>query len=126
MSLHENATSKGDIDLSRHGDFMGSTASLRYGKVVGDVYGIDPVFRGALLNPTGGLVGPGDDSYEPSDNDAIGYHGIFHDAAGYLYNHQGKIGPGYDYMDRDPFATSNSLTGQVGGISWWTWMFCLV
>lgn len=118
LNLHHNATSKGAIDLSRHPDFMGSTASLRYGKVVGDVFGIDPVF-GALLNPTGGLVGSADDSYEPGDNDAIGYHGIFHDAAGYLYNHQDKVGPGYDYLGREPFPTSNPLTGQLGGISWW-------
>jgi len=106
-----------DIDLNRHGNFLGSTVSLRYGAVVGDTFGIDPVF-GSLLNPTGGLVGPGSDSYQPGPNDAVGYHGIFHDAAGYLYNYQG-IGPGYDYMGREPFATSSPLTGQVGGISWW-------
>lgn len=106
------------IDLNRHGDFLGTTVSLRYGAVVGDALGIDPVF-GSLLNPTGGLVGPGDDSYQPSANDAIGYHGVFHDAAGYLYNYQG-MGPGYDYLNRDFLSTDNPLSGQVGGISWWT------
>ncbi len=105
------------IDLDRHGDFLGSTASLRYGSVVGDVYGIDPVF-GALLNPTGGLVGGGDNSYNPGENDAVGYHGIFHDAAGYLKNRQGT-GPGYDYLGRESGSTDSPTTGQYGGISWW-------
>lgn len=106
------------IDLDRHGDFLGSTASLRYGSVIGDVYGIDPVF-GALLNPTGGLVGGGNDAYNPGDNDALGYHGIFHDAGGYLLNRQG-VGPGYNYLGREDFNDQSSpTTGQVSGISWW-------
>jgi WXG100 family type VII secretion target len=119
LPLWDNSTSKGTIDLNRHGDYMGSTISLRYGRVVGDVMGMDPVF-GAVLNPTGGLVGPGDTSYQPGTNDAIGYHGVFHDAGGYLYNYQGRVGPGYDYMGREPFPTSFSLAGQIGGISWWS------
>ena len=118
LPLWDNSPSKGDIDLSKHGDFMGSTISLRYGRVVGDVFGIDPVF-GAVLNPTGGLVGPGDTSYQPANDDAIGYHGIFHDAGGYLHNYQSGIGPGYNYMNREPFAKENPLTGQISGISWW-------
>ena len=118
LPLWENAESKGDIDLSKHGDFMGSTISLRYGRVVGDVFGMDPVF-GAILKPTGGLVGPGDSSYQPANDDAIGYHGIFHDAGGYLYNNQSNIGPGYNYMNREPFPKDHPFTGQVGGISWW-------
>ncbi len=119
--LRENARIAGalpDIDLNKHGGFLGSTVALRYGKVVGDTFGIDPVF-GSLLNPSGGLVGPGNDSYRPSANDAIGYHGVVHDAAGYLYNYHGKIGPGYDYLGRDVLSTSSPLSGQVGGIAWW-------
>ena len=118
LNLWENASSKGDIDLSRHGDYLGSTVSLRYGAVVGDVFGVDPVF-GALLNPTGGLVGPGSNSYQPGINDAIGYHGVFHDAGGYLLNTQGGLGPGYDYLDRDLLPTSSPISGQVGGILFW-------
>jgi WXG100 family type VII secretion target len=121
LNLKQNAQSNGTvdaIDLGKHGDFLGSTASLRYGAVVGDIFGIDPIF-GSLLNPTGGLVGAGNASYEPGDNDAIGYHGIFHDAAGYLFNYHDKLGPGYNYLGREPFPTSNPLTGQIGGISWW-------
>ncbi len=63
---------------------MGSTSQLRYGKVVGDVFGVDPMF-GAMLNPTGGLVGP-DNKALDGDSTALGYHGVVHDAAGYLYN----------------------------------------
>lgn len=118
LPLWDNSPSKGTIDLGRHPDFMGSTVSLRYGRVVGDVFGMDPVW-GAMLNPTGGLVGSGNNAYQPSRNDAIGYHGIFHDAGGYLYNFQNHIGPGYDYLAREPFPTSSPLSGQVGGISWW-------
>jgi len=121
LILRENGNTNGgnypDIDLNTHGDFLGSKVSLRYGSLVGEVFGVDPVF-GSLLNPTGGLVGAGSESYWPGENDAIGYHGTFHDAAGYLYNYQ-KIGPGYDYMNREPFDTGNPLSGQVGGISWW-------
>ena len=48
---------------------MGTTAQLRYGQVVGDAFGIDPVF-GAMLNPTGGMVGPGNWAVNPGDDDA--------------------------------------------------------
>ncbi len=106
------------LDVDRHPDFLGGTTSLRFGTVVGDVLGVDPVF-GALLSPAGGLIGPGMDAYEPGDNDAIGYHGVFHDAAGYLYNSHDNLGPGYDYLDRSPLPTSWNYTGQITGVSWW-------
>jgi WXG100 family type VII secretion target len=119
-NLWRNSPDKGDINLNLHGDFMGSTVSLRYGRVVGDVFGIDPVF-GSILNPTGGLVGPGSHAYWPDENDAIGYHGVFHDAAGYLYNNHQELGPGYNYLGREPFVdTGNPLSGQVSGIAWWS------
>lgn len=106
------------IDLERHGDFLGSTASLRYGKIVGDAFGVDPIF-GSLLNPTGGLVGAGNESYHPSDDSTIGYHGIFHDAAGYLFNYH-NTGPGYDYLGEELGRdTADPLTGQRSGIQWW-------
>lgn len=106
------------FDLERHPDFIGSTPSLRFGRVVGDVLGIDPALA-ALLNPSGGLVGPASDSYQPGDNDAIGYHGIFHDAAGYLRTHH-RTGPGYDYLGAESFLDPKSPgTGQLSGIAWW-------
>lgn len=106
------------VDDFFHGDFMGSTAQLRYGQVVGDAFGIDPVF-GAMLNPTGGMVGPGNFAVNPGDDDALGYHGIVHDAAGYLYNFH-DLGPGYNYLGeenrRDP---GNPLVGQQSGVRYW-------
>jgi WXG100 family type VII secretion target len=99
-----------------HPFFFGSNTNLRYGKVVGDAFGIDPVF-GAMLNPTGGLVGPDNFSF-PGDSTPLGYHGIVHDAAGYLYTYHGA-GPGYNYLgleNRDP---GSPLTGQRAGIHYW-------
>src|SRR5262245_33539665 len=99
-----------------HPNFMGTTSQLRYGKVAGDALGMDPVF-GALLNPTGGLVGPGNYAVDNNDS-AIGYHGAVHDAGGYLYNYQNQ-GPGYDYLGREGRDTSSPLSGQRAGISYW-------
>lgn len=103
-------------------DFMGSTWQLRYGKIVGDALDIDPVFA-ALLNPTGGLVGPGNKGLAPDAwymPEAIAYHGAYHDATGYLYNYHNQ-GPGYNYMN-SPFGlpTSNPLAGQMTGIAEWS------
>ncbi|WP_240806713.1 PAAR domain-containing protein [Polyangium spumosum] len=99
-----------------HGDHMGSTSQLRYGQVAGDALGMDPVF-GALLNPTGGLVGPGNAAVDGNDS-AIGYHGAVHDAGGYLYNYHDQ-GPGYDYLGLEGRDTSDPLSGQRSGISYW-------
>ncbi|MEI2692974.1 MAG: WXG100 family type VII secretion target [Anaerolineae bacterium] len=100
-----------------HDRFMGSTTQLRYGKVVGDALGIDPVF-GALLNPSGGLVGPGNAAIDLGES-ALGYHGVVHDAAGYLFNYHNQ-GPGYDYLGREMRDTSSPLAGQQAGIQYWT------
>ena len=99
-----------------HPTFMGSTSQLRYGKVVGDAFGVDPVF-GSMLNPTGGLVGPGNWAVD-GDSTAVGYHGVVHDAAGYLYNYH-KEGPGYDYLGREGRDTASPLSGQREGIKYW-------
>ncbi|MEL7473597.1 MAG: hypothetical protein AAGK04_09795, partial [Planctomycetota bacterium] len=93
------------------------TISLRYGKVVGEAFGIDPVF-GAMLNPTGGLVGPGNTSIRTSDESCIGYHGTVHDAAGYLKNYH-KTGPGYDYRGDGWLPTDWPIAGQISGIDYW-------
>jgi WXG100 family type VII secretion target len=99
-----------------HPWFFGSNTNLRYGKVVGDAFGIDPVF-GAMLNPTGGLVGP-DNVSLPGDSTAVGYHGIVHDAAGYLRTYH-EVGPGYNYLGLEDRDTSSPLTGQRAGIHYW-------
>ena len=102
-------------------DFMASEWQLRYGKVVGDYMGIDPVF-GALLNPTGGMVGPGNTALAP-DNvlmpNSVAYHGSYHDAMGFIYQYQ-RRGNGYNYM-KSPIGldTSNPMAGQATGILQW-------
>lgn len=102
--------------LSGHPSFMGSNTQMRYGQVVGDAFGIDPVF-GAMLNPTGGLVGPGNFAIA-GDDTAVGYHGVVHDAAGYLHTYH-DAGPGYDYMGLEGRDTSSPLSGQREGIAHW-------
>lgn len=107
------------FDFTDNPDHLGSTVSLRYGKVVGDVFGIDPVF-GSLLNPTGGLMGP-DNSYpfQPAEDRPLSYHAIFHDAGGFLYNSYG-IGPGYNYLGLETWRSpGDPLTGQLSGIRYW-------
>lgn len=100
-----------------HDRFMGSATQLRYGQVVGEALGVDPVF-GALLNPSGGLVGPGNAAIDLGQS-ALGYHGVVHDAAGYLFNYH-SIGPGYDYLGLEGRDTSSPLSGQQAGIQYWT------
>ena len=96
--------------------FGGSDTQMRYGSVVGDAFDIDPVF-GSMLNPTGGLMGPGKWAIAGA-NTAIGYHSVAHDAAGYLHNYH-QIGPGYDYLGLEGGDTSNPLSGQRTGIAFW-------
>ena len=109
--------------LPDQSNFMGSNWQLRYGKVVGDKFGIDPVF-GAMLNPTGGLVGPGNKGKAPDAwymPTPVAYHGAYHDAMGYLYNYHEKAGPGYNYMNSPiGLSTDNPLAGQGTGIAQWT------
>jgi hypothetical protein len=113
--------------LPEQSEFMGSNWQLRYGKVVGDNLGIDPVF-GAMLNPTGGMVGPGNKGKPPDAwymPTPVAYHGAYHDAAGYLYNYQKidekKVGTGYNYMQSPlGLSTANPLAGQGTGIAQWT------
>jgi hypothetical protein len=55
------------------------------------------------------------------DDDPTGYHGIVHDAAGYLYNYHNK-GPGYNYLGKEKKSghnTSDPLTGQESGMRFW-------
>ena len=106
---------------SSQSDFMGSNWQLRYGKVVGERLNIDPTFA-AMLNPTGGLVGPGNQGWRPDGAfmpESVAYHGAYHDAMGYLLNYQ-QQGPGYNYMESQfGFAKDNPLAGQSTGIAPW-------
>lgn len=106
------------LDLSKHKEFTGTSAQLRFGKIVGDVFGIDAVF-GSLMSPTGGMAGGGNKRIKfVEDGSAVATHGAIHDAAGYLYNCHG-IGPGYDYFGNEPGARpEHHLAGQTN-IQWW-------
>ncbi len=97
--------------------YMGSRGQLRYGQIVGDALGLDPVF-GALLNPTGGLPGPGADAI-PAGDTAIAYHSAFHDAGGFLKLHF-EEGPGFDYLGLEGGRSNeHPFTGQESGLLYW-------
>lgn len=92
-----NARAKGlplppSISGPAQDDFLGSTQQLRFGQVVGDAFGIDPVF-GAMLSPTGGTTGLSNVAQVAGGDSAIASHGVVHDAAGYLYTYH-NAGPG--------------------------------
>lgn len=105
-----------EINHFLHPKFLGSTSSLRFGKVVGDRLGLAPVF-GAMLSPTGGLVGSGNTAIDLHEK-PLAYHGIVHDAAGYLITYH-NVGPGYDYLGREDRSTRSPYTGQASGIRYW-------
>ncbi|UTH76819.1 conjugal transfer protein TraG N-terminal domain-containing protein [Chromobacterium sp. IIBBL 290-4] len=103
---------------------MASNNQLRFGKMVGDAMGLDPVF-GALLSPTGGIAGPGNKEIGNAvyaaggGREVVTNHGIAHDAAGYLFNYHGR-GPGYHYVPNNPVQIldkGNPLAGQVDGLA---------
>jgi hypothetical protein len=67
------------------------------------------------------MVGPGNQAVQLDDDDPTGYHGIVHDAAGYLHNYHDQ-GPGYDYLGREAakgHSTDDPLTGQQAGMRYW-------
>lgn len=112
-------------DNSAH---MGSIEQLRFGKMVGDsLGGLDPVF-GALLSPTGGIPGAGNDRVTNAFGlgavgglDVVTNHGIAHDAAGYLLNYHQR-GPGYIYVPgvSDALSKTDPLAGQTTGLSFYS------
>lgn len=99
-----------------HDNHMGSQNQLRFGQIVGDRLGIDPVF-GAMLNPTGGLPGSNNAAVAVPHN-GIMYHSAFHDAGGFLSKLTGD-GPGYDYLNRENRPKDNPWTGQESGLRYW-------
>jgi hypothetical protein len=109
--------------LPNNRDHLASIYQLRFGQMVGDVLDIDPVF-GALLSPTGGIPGAGNQRIGSGlmtlggGPDVVIPHGIAHDAAGYLFNYH-NLGPGYQYAPTDSLRMWNRAdpkAGQVGGI----------
>jgi pimeloyl-ACP methyl ester carboxylesterase len=114
-----------DLNLALHPLFTASDGQLRFGKIIGDAFGIDAVF-GSLVSPTGGIVGPGNSfpvfgHLDPKS--PVSIHGAVHDAAGYLYNCH-NMGPGYDYLNNEDSGNidysvySDPLEGQ-DHINWW-------
>jgi len=121
-----------ELDEDRHSEFLGSRSQLIFGRVMGDTFGINEVF-GAMLSPTGGLVGADNSSVQLDPDDPIALHGTVHDAAGYMRRFHDE-GPGYNYRDDKYEAVATSiielmpqgwqdellpLTGQISGIAWW-------
>jgi len=103
--------------------FWGSDRSLKFGRVVFDLLNksVDDIF-GALLSPSGGLIGPNSTELLTLKNDsAITMHSIVHDASGYLINGFG-LGNGYTYLDPNPLfkaEKTSPIAGQVTGIAKW-------
>jgi hypothetical protein len=122
VPLLSMSAAQGLPDNSAH---MGSNDQLRFGKMVGDSLGdLDPVF-GALLSPTGGITGPGNDRVTSraaivvaGSAEALANHSIAHDAGGYLRTYHG-IGPGYHYVPNQPglFPDTNPLGGHGAGLT---------
>lgn len=107
-----------------HPKFMASRSQLMFGKVLGDAFGIHEVFA-ALLSPTGGLVGAGNDSLHLDPTNPVAIHGTVHDAAGYMASYHAD-GPGYNYLEDstenlvfDNLPLPDYLAGQISGISFW-------
>ncbi|KAI6655020.1 Protein of unknown function DUF909 [Oopsacas minuta] len=98
--IRNNGADEIELNDEITANFRGSIPNLVFGKIVGDALGLHPVF-GALLNPTGGIVGKNNSNallrslvIFPS----IKKNAIIHDATGYLRYYHG-IGPGYKYLD---------------------------
>ena len=89
------------IDSSKNA-FWGSDRSLKFGRIVLDVLnpGLDDVF-GAMLCPSGGIVGDGNNESTKSYNDsAILLHNLVKDASEHLILSFG-LGNGYTYLSKD-------------------------
>lgn len=116
--------------------FWGTRAQLLTAKCTIDginkslAYNLHSVW-GALLNPTGGIVGPGNLKLFHSPNSPIELHSCVHDASGYLYNTH-DIGNGYNYLKHEKpkskkkwcccgtlIPTKSPISGQLNGIKFW-------
>jgi predicted lipase len=111
------------IDSSKNA-FWGSDRSLKFGRIVLDVLnpGLDDVF-GAMLCPSGGIVGDGNNESTKSYNDsAILLHNLVKDASEHLILSFG-LGNGYTYLSKDGLLKKNKTLGSPAsdlvGIPYW-------
>ena len=89
-----------EINTEATKNFRASKYHLLFGKIVGDALGLHPAL-GALLNPTGGIVGANNSNFVLRSLAIVpSFHknGIIHDATGYLRYYHG-VGPGYKYLE---------------------------
>jgi hypothetical protein len=111
--------------IEKHQDMWGAKRQYAFGRQVTQCLKeynwttsvLGPVF-GMLLFPTGGIVGPGNNSmYEGTMKAPLVIHACVHDAFGYLLNYH-KIGPGFNYLNTTftAYKTDNPLCCQAAGI----------
>lgn len=107
-------------ELPKQQDFWGSGVQQLFGAEVIDKLGrtdLNHWWQGAILNPTGGLVGPGSNALFLGRGPFvhIGLHGITHDVDGFLKN-AFSMGGGYAAFPHPGLFPSQPLSGQVGGL----------
>lgn len=107
-------------------NMWGSYKQFMFGKCVVDTlnkehnYNLHPMW-GCLLNPTGGIVGAGNQELiSKCWNSYISMHACVHDSGGYLYNYHG-LGPGYNYLNTwiTFFPSSSPMACQFSGLRFW-------
>lgn len=93
------------------GNFMASQQQLNSGGLVGQTFGIDPVF-GAMLNPQGGMASG---NVVPGANTVAGLNEATSDAGNYLKTFH-NVGPGANYLpqgtDANSFWTSKGASAN--------------
>ena len=93
------------------GNFMASQQQLNSGGLVGQTFGIDPVF-GAMLNPQGGMASG---NVVPGANTVAGLNEATGDAGNYLKTYH-NVGPGANFLppgtDANSFWTSKGASAN--------------
>jgi len=107
---------------TRHSGHAGSLRHMRFGKIVSDSLGLPHPVWGALMCPTGGMAGSGNQRLGGwlGPNNFLILHASAHDAYGYLRTFH-EVGPGYNYRGRRWLADTNPLAGQFSGLWYWLW-----
>jgi WXG100 family type VII secretion target len=94
-------------------NWMGSVDQLRSGYLIGQVFGIDPVF-GAMLYPSGGIPGDTGGLFDASEP-AARFHWSTQSAASFLKS-RFDIGPGPNYMRGSVLDAIRFWRNQVSNI----------